>query len=129
MKITKNNAQQRADKLLKLVTDQVETGEFVIHSGYLQNSPEFGPCGCALAAAAYACGTEPNEYGSDGEENEEAVVEAGLVTENEAREFEAGFESRTFLPRTFSMLLANQDGPFYRAGLYLHEQFRQTQAY
>lgn len=101
MKLTKENAQARAHKLETTILKLLETGEFTPDYGYFETDMRLGPCGCAIAAAAYSTGelvgANDNEtYGigwihSNGLRR--IVEDNGIATYEEARELEHTYES------------------------------------
>lgn len=117
MTITKRNAEQRAEILGRKIEDLVEKGEFVIGGGFMRWFG--GACtGCALGAAAYACGRRPetcyplNLSGSVREELSRAVEEEALASEEECFQLEMGYEHFTMVEGVYP----DRESPFYQLG-------------
>lgn len=118
---------QRARHLLALVTNMIETGEFTMSAGYLKEDPKWGPCGCAIAGAAFALGLDPaisaaaDGSGEAGTICRNQAVRSSLLSETEARLFEAGYEEWDADDYGGPAEDFSKRDPFYEAGKNLRQ--------
>jgi hypothetical protein len=92
-------AEERAETIGREIRKSIRNGEFEFVHGYLNRirKPGAETCtygGCAIAALAFVVGSRPNGGVGYllGEECRQDAVDTGLVTFEEARELEDGYE-------------------------------------
>ena len=103
-------ARERAAKLVAKIEAAIERGQFVPFLSYLRDDLDgYGPCGCAIAAAAYTAGATQAAVSSVGSTHL-WLRKHHVLSRQESRALEAGYEDTV---RT--------RGPFYRAGVELRK--------
>jgi hypothetical protein len=86
-------ARERARRLVRQIEAAIEAGEFVPDiCGYLSLAGDGAtPCGCAVGAAAFVGGAEPDACKRPGSVFT-LIARMGVMSEYEAEALEAGYE-------------------------------------
>src|SRR6478752_3113559 len=86
----RRSAKARAAALVAKIERAIEQGEFVPSETYLFFDNVRGPCGCAMAAASFVSG------GTEADDDYAHCKKVGLMSEQECRALESGYEYYPF---------------------------------